>query len=68
MKAEGYKFPVIKETDAMFSADTAPVWADGECCHRCRVQFGMVQRKVSHLFILVFYSSVLFLYELNGGT
>lgn len=47
MKAEEYKFPVLKESDAMFSADTAPEWADGDCCHRCRVQFGLVQRKVS---------------------
>lgn len=46
MKAEEYKFPVLKESDAMFSADTAPEWADGECCHRCRVQFSLVQRKV----------------------
>lgn len=45
MKADGYKFPVLKESDAMFSADTAPEWADGEVCHRCRVQFGMMQRK-----------------------
>ncbi|KAL0123855.1 hypothetical protein PUN28_006001 [Cardiocondyla obscurior] len=45
MKAEGYKFPVLKESDAMFRADTAPAWADGEVCHRCRVTFGMVQRK-----------------------
>ncbi|XP_046660667.1 hepatocyte growth factor-regulated tyrosine kinase substrate isoform X2 [Homalodisca vitripennis] len=45
MKAEDYKFPALKESDAMFSADTAPEWADGDCCHRCRVQFSMVQRK-----------------------
>ncbi|XP_069685273.1 hepatocyte growth factor-regulated tyrosine kinase substrate isoform X2 [Periplaneta americana] len=45
MKADGYKFPVLKESDAMFSADTAPEWADGDVCHRCRVQFGMMQRK-----------------------
>ncbi|XP_073974342.1 hepatocyte growth factor regulated tyrosine kinase substrate isoform X2 [Rhodnius prolixus] len=45
MKAEGYKFPALKESDAMFSADTAPQWADGERCHRCRVQFGIMQRK-----------------------
>ncbi|XP_049776046.1 hepatocyte growth factor-regulated tyrosine kinase substrate [Schistocerca cancellata] len=45
MKTEGYKFPVLKESDAMFSADTAPEWADGDCCHRCRVSFGVVQRK-----------------------
>lgn len=34
LKAEGYKFPTLKESDAMFSADTAPEWADGEVCHR----------------------------------
>ncbi|XP_054155324.1 hepatocyte growth factor-regulated tyrosine kinase substrate-like [Oppia nitens] len=45
MKIEGYKFPVLKESDAMFAADSAPEWADGECCHRCRTQFSMVQRK-----------------------
>ncbi|CAN8007831.1 unnamed protein product [Ixodes pacificus] len=45
MKVEGHKFPQLKESDAMFSADQAPDWADGECCHRCRVQFTLVQRK-----------------------
>ncbi|EZA61746.1 Hepatocyte growth factor-regulated tyrosine kinase substrate [Ooceraea biroi] len=45
MKAEGYQFPALKESDAMFRADTAPAWADGEVCHRCRVAFSMVQRK-----------------------
>ncbi|XP_011307176.1 hepatocyte growth factor-regulated tyrosine kinase substrate [Fopius arisanus] len=45
MKAEGYIFPPLKESDAMFSADTAPEWADGEVCHRCRVTFGVMQRK-----------------------
>jgi len=46
LKTEGYQFPALKESDAMFSADTAPEWAEGECCHRCRVQFTMMQRKV----------------------
>ncbi len=45
MKAEGAKFPPLIEADAMFVADQAPEWADGECCHRCRVEFGIVQRK-----------------------
>ncbi|XP_044732891.1 hepatocyte growth factor-regulated tyrosine kinase substrate isoform X2 [Chrysoperla carnea] len=45
MKAEGYKFPVLNESDAMFSADSAPEWSDGTCCHRCRVAFSMMQRK-----------------------
>ena len=45
MKAEGFKFPVLKESDAMFTAETAPQWAEGDCCHRCRVTFGLVNRK-----------------------
>ena len=45
LKVKGFQFPVLKESDAMFSANSAPVWADGECCHRCRVQFTMVVRK-----------------------
>ncbi|KAK9704184.1 VHS domain [Popillia japonica] len=45
MKAEGFKFPALQESDAMFIADSAPKWADGEVCHRCRVQFTVVQRK-----------------------
>jgi len=45
MKAEGFKFPHLRESDAMFTAEVAPQWADGENCHRCRVQFGLVQRK-----------------------
>ncbi|XP_033335667.2 hepatocyte growth factor regulated tyrosine kinase substrate [Megalopta genalis] len=45
MKAEGYKFPALKESDAMFIADTAPVWADANVCHRCRVSFGLILRK-----------------------
>lgn len=45
MKMEGYTFPQLKEADAMFTAEKAPEWKDGETCHRCRVQFTMVQRK-----------------------
>ncbi|KAI5651734.1 VHS domain-containing protein [Phthorimaea operculella] len=45
LKAEGYKFPALKESDAMFSADTAPEWADGEECHRCRVAFSLMVRR-----------------------
>lgn len=45
LKAEGYKFPTLKESDAMFSADTAPEWADGEVCHRCRVAFSLMVRR-----------------------
>lgn len=52
MKAEGYTFPALKESDAMFSSDVAPGWEDSDCCHRCRVKFGMVQRKVNFLCII----------------
>ncbi|CAG9094633.1 unnamed protein product [Plutella xylostella] len=45
LKAECFKFPPLKESDAMFSADTAPEWADGEVCHRCRVAFTMLVRR-----------------------
>lgn len=53
LKTEGYQFPALKESDAMFSADTAPEWAEGECCHRCRVQFTMMQRKVSKILLVM---------------
>ena len=34
MKAEGWKFPPVREAEAMFEADTAPDWAEGDVCHR----------------------------------
>ncbi|XP_035220650.1 hepatocyte growth factor-regulated tyrosine kinase substrate-like isoform X1 [Stegodyphus dumicola] len=45
LKMEGFKLQVLKESDAMFIADTAPDWADGDCCHRCRTQFSAFNRK-----------------------
>ncbi|XP_043218691.1 hepatocyte growth factor-regulated tyrosine kinase substrate-like isoform X2 [Amphibalanus amphitrite] len=45
MRAEGYKFPTLRESDAMFSSETAPEWADGEVCHRCRDPFSTFTRK-----------------------
>jgi len=45
MKAEGWKFPPVREAEAMFEADTAPEWADGEVCNRCRVQFTTFTRQ-----------------------
>ena len=47
MKAEGWKFPPVREAEAMFEADIAPDWSDGEVCHRCRVQvqsFSVIKR------------------------
>ncbi|KAF7489381.1 Hepatocyte growth factor-regulated tyrosine kinase substrate [Sarcoptes scabiei] len=45
MKAEGFQFPALKENDAMFYADSAPEWSDGEHCNRCRLQFTLIARK-----------------------
>ncbi|EFA09116.1 hepatocyte growth factor-regulated tyrosine kinase substrate [Tribolium castaneum] len=45
MKNDGFKFPTFRESDAMFSADSAPEWADGDVCHRCRTAFSLIQRK-----------------------
>ncbi|KAF5287493.1 hypothetical protein FQA39_LY04121 [Lamprigera yunnana] len=45
MKSEGYKFPTLRESDAMFTADSAPEWSDGESCHRCRTIFSVLTRK-----------------------
>lgn len=30
----------------MFAADRAPDWSDGDNCHRCRVQFSVMVRRV----------------------
>ncbi|KAB0396026.1 hypothetical protein E2I00_012905, partial [Balaenoptera physalus] len=46
MKVEGHVFPEFKESDAMFAAERAPDWVDAEECHRCRVQFGVMTRKI----------------------
>lgn len=45
LKAKGHTFPELREADAMFTADTAPNWADGKVCHRCRVEFSFTNRK-----------------------
>nr|XP_018917232.1 PREDICTED: hepatocyte growth factor-regulated tyrosine kinase substrate [Bemisia tabaci] len=45
MKAEGCSFPTLNESDAMFTVDTAPEWAEGHCCHRCRDAFTLFNRK-----------------------
>ncbi|ESO09504.1 hypothetical protein HELRODRAFT_190525 [Helobdella robusta] len=45
MKREGFAFPTLKESDAMFLAEKAPEWRDGELCHRCRAAFTTFNRK-----------------------
>lgn len=45
LKTEGRTFPKLEEADAMFTSDTAPDWADGEVCDRCRTAFSFTLRK-----------------------
>ncbi|KAK0398225.1 hypothetical protein QR680_002483 [Steinernema hermaphroditum] len=45
MKLSGVSFPAMREADAMFLSESAPEWADGEVCFRCRTQFGLITRK-----------------------
>uniref|UniRef100_A0A1I7XSE2 Hepatocyte growth factor-regulated tyrosine kinase substrate n=1 Tax=Heterorhabditis bacteriophora TaxID=37862 RepID=A0A1I7XSE2_HETBA len=45
MKLAGFDFPSIKEADAMFMAQVAPDWQDGNECFRCRSEFGLITRK-----------------------
>uniref|UniRef100_A0A183BS91 Hepatocyte growth factor-regulated tyrosine kinase substrate n=1 Tax=Globodera pallida TaxID=36090 RepID=A0A183BS91_GLOPA len=45
LKMNGFEFLPIDEAKAMFLADCAPDWAEGENCYRCRVEFGVFTRK-----------------------
>lgn len=45
LRAKGHKFPLLKESDAMFASETAPNWSDGKVCNRCRVTFSFTMRK-----------------------
>lgn len=61
LKAEGFKFPALKESDAMFSADTAPEWADGEVCHRyvvCTTYLPIFQINSTYLLGVRFFVSL----------
>lgn len=42
MKLAGFDFPHVAEADAMFIAESAPEWADGEECFRWEVLFGFI--------------------------
>lgn len=42
----GYTFPTLKEADAMFMAEKAPEWKEGDLCARCRTRFGTFNRQV----------------------
>uniref|UniRef100_T2MIM2 Hepatocyte growth factor-regulated tyrosine kinase substrate n=1 Tax=Hydra vulgaris TaxID=6087 RepID=T2MIM2_HYDVU len=45
LKMEGVKFPELKESDAMFTADHAPEWKEGDVCNLCRTKFSMLTRQ-----------------------
>lgn len=47
MKLENYRFPSLKESEAMFeNDDVAPEWRDDKECFRCRQVFTTFIRKV----------------------
>ncbi|CAF0737875.1 unnamed protein product [Brachionus calyciflorus] len=48
MKIEGFQFPVLKESEAMFDVEEAPLWiqdSDSTCCYRCRSEFSILNRR-----------------------
>lgn len=45
LRTKGHTFPELKESDAMFTSETAPDWSDGKVCNRCRVTFSFTVRK-----------------------
>ncbi len=47
LKKEHYRFPPLKESEAMFeSKDVPPEWKDDKQCFRCRQLFTTFVRKV----------------------
>jgi hypothetical protein len=48
MKLENYRFPPLKEGEAMFeNNDIPPEWRDDKVCFRCRQTFTTFIRKVN---------------------
>lgn len=48
MKLENYRFPPLKESEAMFeNSDIAPEWRDDVQCFSCRQLFTTLTRKVN---------------------
>ncbi|RNA45177.1 hepatocyte growth factor-regulated tyrosine kinase substrate isoform X2 [Brachionus plicatilis] len=48
MKMEGFQFPLLKESEAMFDVEEAPLWiqdSDSTSCFRCRSEFGIINRR-----------------------
>jgi hypothetical protein len=49
MKLGSYRFPALKESEAMFeNNDVAPEWSDSKECFRCRQIFTAFIHKVNH--------------------
>ncbi|KAL5103176.1 Hepatocyte growth factor-regulated tyrosine kinase substrate [Taenia crassiceps] len=45
VKRSGYSLPPFHESEAMFSAEVAPNWKDGDECFRCKSTFTTFRRK-----------------------
>lgn len=48
MKLEGFQYPTLKESEAMFDVEEAPAWkedAEATCCFRCRSEFTTLKRR-----------------------
>lgn len=48
MKNEGFKFPKLNESEAMFDVEEAPRWiedSDAASCFRCRTEFSTMRRR-----------------------
>ncbi|EUB57490.1 Hepatocyte growth factor-regulated tyrosine kinase substrate [Echinococcus granulosus] len=45
IKRSGYPLPPFHESEAMFSAEVAPNWKDGDECFRCKSTFTTFRRK-----------------------
>ncbi|CAH8493643.1 unnamed protein product [Dicrocoelium dendriticum] len=45
LKSEGFSFPELSESDAMFSVMCAPNWKEENSCHRCKVAFTTFRRR-----------------------
>ncbi|KAF2890439.1 hypothetical protein ILUMI_15735 [Ignelater luminosus] len=50
MKTKDYKFPALRECDAIFTANAALELADSEVCHGFRLPFVIVQRNCGQAF------------------
>ncbi|VDL98569.1 unnamed protein product [Schistocephalus solidus] len=45
IKRSGATLPPFRESEAMFAAEVAPGWKDGDSCYRCRASFNTFRRK-----------------------